>query len=156
LSVAEPVDGTGTIVTPFFSYSISVSLNAADPTAVVWTKTVDSISEPRQIASEAFAEVFDGVFSTLQFALPNRIDVEDCIDAIEDAEIANLKIEYDREATYCELRFAEAAGTIKITADTLAVVEKRPAKISTLLNSLKTMQELVRKHELPMEWISAK
>jgi len=155
LSVAEPADGTGSIVSPLFSYSISVSLNAANSTEVIWTRTVDSISEPRVVATEAFAQVFDGVFRTLQFALPGRVDVEDCIDAIEDAEIADLSIDYDREATYCELRFAEASGAIRITATTLAISEKGPAKISALLYSLKAMQELVRKHELPMDWMAA-
>jgi hypothetical protein len=156
LEVAEPADGTGTIVTPFFSYSISVSLDADDPTEVVWTRTVDNISEPRQIACEAFAEVFDGKFRKLQFALPSRVDVEDCIDAIEDAEIAGLGVDYDREATYCELRFADAVGAIRITAETLAITEKHAAKVGRLLLSLKSMQELVREHGLPMEWISAK
>jgi hypothetical protein len=155
LSVAGPADGTGTIVTPDFSYSISVSLNAADPTQIVWTRSVDGISEPRMVASETFARVFDGMFRTLQFALPGPIDVEDCIDAIEDAELGNVTVDYDREATYCELRFTEAAGAIRITANTLAIVEKGPAKIGALLSSLKAMQELVRKHGLPMDWMAA-
>jgi hypothetical protein len=152
LSVAEPADGTGTIITPFFSYSISVSLNAADPAEVIWTKTVDSITHPSQIASAAFAEVFDGMFRSLQFSLPEPVNVADTIDAIEDAEIPNLELSYDRDATHCELRFTEAAGTIRITADTLAIVEKQPAKISSLVESLSALQRLVHKHKLPMDW----
>jgi hypothetical protein len=152
LSVAEPADGTGTIVTPFFSYSISIALDVADPAEVIWTKTVDSIQERVQVVSAAFAQVFDGVFRTLRFSLPSPVDLSDCIDAIEDAEISDLDISYDRDATFCELRFAGATGAIRITADSLSIVEKHPAKIGTLLQSLRVMQALVREHSLPLDW----
>ncbi len=152
LSVAEPADGTGTITTPFFSYSISVSLNTTDPADVIWTKTVDNIREPRQVASAPFAQVFDGVFRTLQFSLPSSVDLNDCIDALEDAEIKNLDVSYDRDATYCELRFAGATGAIRITTDSLSIVEKHPAKIGTLIQSLRATQALVREHSVPFHW----
>jgi hypothetical protein len=152
LSVAEPADGTGTITTPFFNYSISIALNPADPADAIWTKTVDNIREPGQVVSASFAEVFDGVFRTLQFSLPNPVDLNDCIDAFEDAEIKNLDVNYDRDATYCELRFASATGAIRITADSLAIVEKHPAKIGTLIESLRTAQALVREHSVPFHW----
>ena len=150
LSVAEPADGTGTITTPHFSYSISIAPNPADTSQVIWTKTVDGIQAPGEIDSQAFAEVFDNVFRTLQFSLPTSVDVEDFIDALEAAEIANLKITYDREATYCELRFAETPGAVRVTADTLAIVQNHPAKISTLIQSLNAMQQLVKQHNLPL------
>jgi hypothetical protein len=152
LSVAEPADGTGTIATPFFNYSISIALSPDAPSQAIWTRTVDGITEPREVAAPAFAQVFDGVFRTLQFSLPQPIDVENCIDAIEDADISNLEITYDRDATYCDLRFKEAASTIHITAGALSIVEKSPATISTLFHSLRTLQELVRDHNLPMNW----
>jgi hypothetical protein len=152
LSAAEPADGTGTITTPFFNYSITIALNPADPTQAIWTKTVDNILEPKQVISAAFAEVFDGVFQTLQFSLPSPIDLNDCIDALEDAEISNLEVSYDRDATYCELRFAGATGAIKITPNALSIVENHPAKIGTLLQSLRAAQALVREHSVPFHW----
>ena len=140
LSVAEPADGTGTITTPFFSYSISIALNPADPAEAIWTKTVDNIQEPKQVVSAPFAQVFDGVFRMLRFSLTNPVDLNDCIDTLEDAEIDNLDVSYDRDATYCELRFAGATGAIRITADSLSIVEKHPAEIGTLIQSLRAMQ----------------
>lgn len=152
LSIAEPADGTGTIITPFFSYSISIALNAADPADAIWTKTVDNIQEPKQAASAQFAQVFDGVFRTLRYSQPTPVDINDCIDSIEDAEISNVELSYDREATYCELRFVGATGAIRITADSLSIVEKHPAEIGTLLQSLRAMQALVREHSVPLHW----
>ncbi|HEX3598790.1 MAG TPA: hypothetical protein VHU84_01535 [Lacipirellulaceae bacterium] len=156
LSVADPADGTGTIITPFFSYSISISLNTADPAEAIWTKTVDNIQEAGQVISAPFAQVFDGIFRTLRFSLPSPVDLNDCIDAIEDAEISNLDVSYDRDATFCELRFAGATGAIRITADSLAIVEKHPAKIGTLIQSLTAMQALVREHSLPLHWAAVR
>lgn len=156
LSVAEPADGTGTITTPHFSYSVSVALNPDDMTEVIWTKTIDHIQSPSEVASEAFAEVFDNVFHALQYSLPTAVDIEDFIDALEDAEIANVELTYDRDATYCELRFGETPGAVRITADTLAIVQKHPAKISTLLASLKAIQSLVQEHNVPLILSAAK
>ncbi|HEX4414740.1 MAG TPA: hypothetical protein VH107_13990 [Lacipirellulaceae bacterium] len=152
LSVAEPADGTGTIVTPFFSYSISIALNLADPAEAIWTKTVDNIQDSKQVASTPFAQVFDGVFRMLRYSPPTPVDLNDCIDTIEDAEISNLDVSYDRDATYCELRFADATGAIRITADSLSIVEKHPAEIGTLIQSLRAMQALVREHRVPLHW----
>jgi hypothetical protein len=152
LSVAEPADGTGTIATPFFSYSISIAPNPTDPAEAIWTKTVDNIQDPKQVVAEPFAQVFDGMFRTLRCSLPSPVDLNDCIDTMEDAKISDLALSYDREGTYCELRFAGAAGAIRLTADSLSIVEKSPAKIGTLLQSLRAMQALVREHSVPLHW----
>jgi hypothetical protein len=156
LSVAEPADGTGTITTPHFSYSVSVALNPADTAEVIWTKTVDNIQSPGEVVSEAFAEVFDNVFRTLQFSLPTAVDIDDFIDALEAAEIANLELTYDRDTTYCELRFDETPGAVRVTADTLSIVQKHPVKISTLIQSLQAIQSLVHQHNVPLVWSAAK
>ena len=152
LDVAEPADGTGTIITPHFTYSISVSLNPADTSEVLWTKTVDNIKAPAEVVSEAFAQVFDNVFHTLQFSLPSSVDIEDFIDALEAADIGNLELTHDRDATYCEFRFDDTPGAVRVTADTLSIVQKHPAKIGTLLHSLKAMQALVHQHHVPLIW----
>jgi hypothetical protein len=152
LSVAEPADGTGTIATPFFSYSVSIAMNPADPTEAIWIKTVDSILEPKQIVSAPFAQVFDGVFRTLRFSLPTPVNINDCIDTIEDAEIRDLQVSYDREGTFCELRFAGASAVIRITADFISIVENRPAEVGALIQSLKALQTLVREHHVPLNW----
>ena len=155
LSVAEPADGTGTITAPNFSYSISVALNPADTSQVIWTKTVDNIQAPAEVLSAPFSEVFDNVFNTLQFSLPTPVNVDDFIDAIEAAEISDLQIDYDRDATHCELRFAETPGAVRVTSDTLSIVQTHPAKISTLLHSLQAIQSLVHRHNVPLVWTAA-
>ena len=154
LDASESEGGAGAIITPYFTYSISVSLNPADPSELIWKKTVDNIKEPAEVVSEAFAEVFDNVFHTLQFSLPTSVDIDDFIDALEAADIGNLELTHDRDATYCELRFDDTPGAVRVSADTLSIVQKHPAKIGTLLQSLKAMQALVQQHNVPLIWAS--
>lgn len=150
LQAADPEDGTGTIITPHFNYSVTVALNPDELDEVLWTRTVDSIKTPAQVASPAFAEVFDGVFDTLEFLLPKAVIIEDFIDAVEAAKIPGVKLDYDREATYCELRLAGTVGTITLRAGSLSIVHDLPAATQQLLASFETVRKLVQKHQVPL------
>ena len=44
--------------------------------------------------------MFDDVFDTLEFSLPNKMDIGTFIDAVEAAKLPDLKIKHDREATF--------------------------------------------------------
>lgn len=155
LEASLPDDGTGTIVTPYFSYSVTITLNPNELDEVIWTRTVDAIRVPQQIVSEAFANVFDDVFDTLKFSLPTKVDVEDFIDAAEAAEIPGLKIKYDREATYCELQLQEAVGTVTIKPQSLSIVHDRPQATQQLLKSFDIVRKLFQKHDVPLIFFAA-
>ncbi|GAA4422395.1 caspase family protein [Bremerella cremea] len=150
LDVSEPGDGTGTIVTPYFNYSVSLELNPDELGEVVWTKTVDAIKAPDQITCAAFAEVFDDVFDTLEFSLPNWLEIDDFIDAVEAAKIPDLTITYDREATYCELQITGAVGTITLTSHSLSICHDRPEDTQLLIESFVTARKLIQKHGVPL------
>ena len=148
LDASEPADGTGTIMTPYFSYSVSVTLNPADPTEVIWTRSIDGISAPDQINSAAFGQVFDNVFDSLELALPRGVDVGDFIDAVEAAEIPDLKIKHDREATYCELHIKGVKGAVRLTARTLAIVHDGPQATKQLIHSFAAVESLLTTRQL--------
>lgn len=148
LTAAEPNDGTGTITTPHFNYSITVASNPEQLEEVIWTRTVDAIKTPAQISSPEFATVFDGVFNTLSFELPSKISVEDFIDEVEAAKISELKIKYDREATFCELQLPEATGLVTLRPETLSIVHKQRTETQTLLRSFDLVRRLVEDYKL--------
>ena len=150
LEASDPVDGAGTIITPFFDYSVTVTLNPDDLDEVIWTRTVDSIKVPAQIASEAFAEVFDDVFDTLEFSLPTKVDIEAFIDAVEAAKLPDLTIKYDREATYCELCLQGAVGKVTLRPNSLSIVHKQPVETKNLIGSFDTVRKLVQKQSVPL------
>jgi uncharacterized protein YajQ (UPF0234 family) len=148
LQAAEPHDGTGTIMTPHFSYSVTVTHNHDDLDGALWTRSVDSIKTPAQISSKAFAAVFDDVFNTLVFALPTKVNLEDFIDAVEAAKSSDLKIKYDREATYCEIEVQGAVGTVTLKAKSLSIVHGQRTKTHLLLESFETVRKLVQEYKL--------
>jgi hypothetical protein len=142
--------GAGSIITPYFTYSVSVSLNPDDLSEVIWIRTIDAISDPSQVVSDAFGEVFDDVFDTLEFSLPKAIDLEAFIDAVEDAKIPDLKVKHDREVTYCDCHITGFAGTIRLTATGLSITFDRPKKTRELLQSFESVKSLVHRHNVPL------
>lgn len=148
LAAAEPHDGTGTITTPHFSYSITVTHNPEQLDEAFWRRTVESIKTPAKISSAEFSAVFDGVFNTLAFGLPTKVSIEDFIDEVEAAKIPELKIKYDRDATYCELQLQGAAGTITLRPQTLSIVHGQRTETQLLLRSFETVRSLVEDYKL--------
>jgi hypothetical protein len=148
LSSAQPNDGTGTITTPHFSYSVTVSHNPDQLDEALWTRTVESIKSPAEIASTAFAKVFDGVFSTLAFELPAQVSIEDFIDEVETAKIPDLKIHYDRDATFCELQLPGSTGMITLRPTVLSIVHKQRTETQALLKSFEMVRQLVEDYKL--------
>jgi hypothetical protein len=155
LDASEPMDGTGTINTPYFNYSITVALNPDDLGEVIWTRSVDAIKNAAEIRSSAFASVFDGVFDTLEFSLPTAVNIEDFIDSIEAAKTPHLKIAYDRACTYCAIQLQSGTGTVTVKPRSLSIVHNRPKKTLQLIDSFDTVCKLVNKCNVPLIPIAA-
>lgn len=149
MDVSEPGDGTGTIVTPYFNYSIGMSLNPANPSEVMWMRSVDSIKEPAQIGSDAFEEVFGDMFNTLEFSLPSAVNLEAFIDSVEALKNAEVEITYDREVTYCDLQISGMVGAIRLTSRAFSIVHDRPQSPRLLIQSFQQVKSLVDSHHVP-------
>lgn len=149
LVVSQPEDGTGSIITPYFNYSVHIELNADDLEEVIWIRTVDSIVAPEQISTAAFSEVFDGVFDTLELSLPTKVQIEDFIDAVEAARITDVSLDYDRDATYCDIQIAGASGKLRLSPGQLSLSHSVPTKTAKLIESFVTTWNLIQKQSLP-------
>jgi hypothetical protein len=95
LDAAAPGDGTGSILTPYFVYSVTVTLNPANPAEIIWRRTITDIKEPEQVLSAAFENTFPKTFSTVEFTPPQPIDLPTFIDQLEDADDDRIKLKYD-------------------------------------------------------------
>lgn len=147
--IANEGDGTATINTPFFDYSISVALDPADTSQVVFRRSVDAIKQPERIFSDAFALVFENVFDTVEVDTPAKVDLTALIDRIEELEEERIRVQYDPEVTYCTLQIEGVAGAITVTSHTFSIVHSRPAGPKTLLQSLFAIQQvLVDEHNI--------
>ncbi len=150
LDATGPADGAGTIITPYFNYSVSVSLNPDDPSEVNWTRTVNRIAAARKVASENFGQVFDYVFDTLQVSLPYLVNLEEFIDTVEAAEIPELKLQYDREVTHCDLEMEGVPAAVRLTPNELAIVHDRPCQTKLLIQSFDALRSRVLQDCIPL------
>ncbi|MFN9641622.1 MAG: hypothetical protein ACK56W_16650, partial [Pirellula sp.] len=135
IEVSDQGDGTGTVITPHFNYSVSVQLDPEDPSCVIWSRTIDAIKDPKPLFSTAFASVFQTFFDTVEFALPNAIEIGDLIDSIEEADDARIGLEYDPETTYCILSVAGIEGRIRITKRAMRIEYPKAEAPKLLLSS---------------------
>ncbi|PHR87702.1 MAG: hypothetical protein COA78_36950 [Blastopirellula sp.] len=147
LTVSDTGDGTGTIVTPFFNYSITVSCNPENPAEAIWLRQVDEISDADQIFSDAFADAFGQMFDTVELSPPAPIEIEALIDRIEELEIDRIELDYDHQATWCQIQLPEFQGQVHVTSDNFSVIQKGSKSTKALLASLLDVQNIFNEDE---------
>ncbi len=140
MNVSDISGGSGTIITPFFNYSVSVSLNPANASEVIWHRQVSEIKDSEPIFSDEFAYVFDELFDTVEFSPPTKVDLEAFIDHIEELDDDRIDLQYDRSATWCDLVIEGIGGKVHVTAATLRMVLTKPEAPRQLLEAFFEMQ----------------
>lgn len=143
LQVDGPIDGSGTIITPYFNYTIALKQNPRDPSEIIWRREVLDIVDVEQVLSKAFAATFDELFDTVELAPAEPIDLTALIDRIEALDDARIKLDYDRELTWCKLAIRGISGEIKVTKRTFELVERKPETPKKLLESFFAIQRML-------------
>jgi len=151
----DPIGGAGLIITPYFNYSVCVELNPDDLREVIWTRTVDAIVQPERLSAPEADSVFGNTFDTIEYTFKEEVDLEAFIDAVELAELPGLDIEYDREATYCNLALPGATGDLQVTPQTLSIVHQQKTPASTLLQSFETVRLFAFENGIPLLPVAA-
>ncbi len=141
ISVVGPSEGGGVITTPFFNYEIQVSLNPEDPAKVIWRRIISEISEPARVFAGPFEDVFEKQFSVLEILVAHPLDLEAIVDHIEDAELETVKIDYDKDLTWCEVQFTDSTTMVMIKPDSIRVVSRKEISPHELLESFLRIQK---------------
>ncbi|MFT5301171.1 MAG: hypothetical protein ACI814_001956 [Mariniblastus sp.] len=140
ISVDGPSDGGGVITTPFFNYEIQVILNPEDPSKVIWRRMITGISEPARVFAGPFEDVFGNRFTILEVNLADPLDLEAIVDHIEDIDIETVKIDYDKDLTWCEIKFTDSTSVVMINAESIRVISRREIAPIQLLESFSRIQ----------------
>ncbi|MCX7419689.1 MAG: caspase family protein [Planctomycetia bacterium] len=149
-----PADGSGVIATPFFEYSVSVELDADDPTQVIWNRAISKISDPTQVFCEAFDRVFASVFDTIEISTGEPIDVTAVIDRIEQFDGHEFAATYDSDCSVCFVRVVGITTLIRITSRGVFITDQRANSPTALLNSAMLIQSKLT-NELGLKSFSA-
>lgn len=144
-------DGHATIITPYFSYTVDVALNEEDVSEVIWRQEVNDIKEPDQILSDEFEEVFLKTFDTIEFTLPNSVDIPTLIDRIEQLDDEQISVDYDAEVSWCSIAIQGENAKIHLTPSTMEIVQIQPQPPKVLIESFFQIQRaLIDKHDIRM------
>ncbi len=125
LTVDGPIDGAGTIATPVFRYHINVELDATDSSQIVWRRTISDVMEAESVFSRPFLDVFGDEFRILEIQLENGLDVEQIIDRVEESDNDSMQIDYDRNATWCEIKISPVDLAVRVHADRIRVISSK-------------------------------
>lgn len=150
LGVKNHGEGAATVTTPYFNYNVSVEQAADDPASVLWRRTVDAITHPDEVLSEAFETVFADVFDTIELTLRDQVDLDDLIDAIEAMDSDEIVVDYheDEQITSCAIKLKGQHVCVKVTRSTFSVVHPRAAVPKRLLQSLYDVQLVLSSQSL--------
>jgi hypothetical protein len=137
LDVSAERDGLGFIRTPDFEYTVTVEVNADDPTEVVWRREVGRLADPGLVRSEAFTAVFGTVFDRLVFEFAVPVDVAEFVDRIEEHPPEGVKVSVASGSDAAEVKLAGFAGRVTVTRTAVAI-EGRTGATAGLLDQFLT------------------
>lgn len=135
-----PSDGSASIRTPDFAFSITYSQNEEDPSQYEVIQELTRLSNPETLDSDWFNDVFRSVFNEAVVEFSGPLDVEEFIDLAEECE--GLDVDYDKDATYCRIRMDGFEGSIMITADSVTYRFRKaetPREMALQLESANTL-----------------
>ena len=141
LRVSEPDEGTGAIATPWFEYRVTVTHSEEDAGEAIWRQQVTEFRDTERLFSSEFATVFGNLFDTVEFEPPEPIDMEAFIDSLENREGDDIKVEYDRTATWCQLMTEAVPGQLYVESDRVALVTQQPQLPAQLVEAFINFRE---------------
>ncbi len=121
IDTAIDAEGTGTLRTPDFEYTIRLTLDKNDPTQVTWRREVGAFSDPGFLRGPGFKSLFGNLFDQLVFEFDQPVDVEAWIDRLEDNPQKGVKLHIESDGTACEITLAGLAGRMRIERSALTV-----------------------------------
>lgn len=121
MATSGPIDGVGAITTPSFTYEVSVETMEDEPQKILWRRAISAITAADAVTSEPFEVVFGTDFNMLEIVLNKAIDVEAVIDRVEDADCDNVEVDYEKDVTWCRIRFTDRKTIVRVEENSIRV-----------------------------------
>lgn len=135
--------GSGSIVTPYFDYEVTVSLNPDKPSEALFRRQVTSIRQPEMVFCEEFDEVFKGKFDRLEFGTQQTLNIEQIVDQIESIESEEIDVSYNKEVTRCAIHITGSQVQIEVTPDHFCLTQSARQSPKALIQSFFDAQTLL-------------
>ena len=136
-------DGSGSIETPDFDYSIDIFQSKEDPCTYVLSRKLEYIKNPEIINHPLFNRTFSGTFDNLRVAVHKKIDIAKFIDKIEALEKTELiDLDYDpSDLSSCTLTISGNLQTILVTDNSICFQSFSKTSPAELVEAYKKTQQ---------------
>lgn len=135
--------GSGSIVTPYFDYEVTVSLNPDKPSEALFRRQVTSIRQPEMVFCEEFDQVFQGKFDRLEFGTQQTLNIEQIVDQIESLESDEIEVSYNKEVTRCAIHLTGSQVQIEVTPEHFCLTQSARQSPKALIQSFFDAQTLL-------------
>lgn len=141
IEVSGPENGMGSILTPYFSYQVFVSLDPENSAEILWQRSVAEIVEPDKIFTPLFDNVFGRQFTLLETDTDLPLNLEAIIDYIEDVESNDIQVDYDKDLTWCRIEIDGSPSSVVVRDTSIRVVGQPETTPAELVSAYATVQQ---------------
>lgn len=135
--------GSSSILTPGFTFYVSVEIDEEDPTEYTLHKEVNEIQNNDIILTKEFAKVFDYYFDTVAIEYGTKHDVKEIIDTFEQFGDKNaVDIDYTASASWCSLRTKDKDFEVTFEQHNLLLSFDKCVAIKDLVREIQNIPEL--------------
>jgi hypothetical protein len=121
IDTAVSADGFGSLRTPDFEYTVTMTLDAADPTQVVWRREIGQFADVGFVRGSGFEAVFGRTFDRLAFEFASPVDVGELVDRLEDRPPDGVRVSVESDGSACEVTLAGFGGSVRVERGELTV-----------------------------------
>jgi hypothetical protein len=114
-------DGTGSVRTPDFEFTVYLDLDVDDPSQVVLRREVGQFVDADFVRRPEFQSDFGASFDQLVFEFAKPLDVAAFIDRLEDAPPPGVKLTIGGDGKSCEVAIAGFAGSVVVKRSAVLV-----------------------------------
>ena len=119
LTIVVGDDGTGSLRSPDFEYSILVNPDPHDPTRIVWLEELGGFQEPDFFRNPGFMEVFGSNFDQLQIEFASPLDLEFVVDRLEASPLPGLRLDFSGDS--CDISLEGVSGSVSLDPSRLII-----------------------------------
>ena len=76
----------------------------------------------------------------MEVSVPDGLDVEAIVDCVEEADPDTVKIDYDKDVTWCEITLADSAAKVRVTSEAIRVSSRGEITPAELIEAYAEVQ----------------
>ena len=134
--------GGGSIETPDFDYSITISQSENEPADYIIIRKLENFKNSEIVTDSLFNKIFTSFFDNLVFDLSKRIDITDLIDKIEALEDSSpITVKYNpTDLSKCNIKIKGLDYSINVTTVSISITTDYQTTPERLITAFKETQ----------------